>query len=571
MLIFENLKIKNFLSVGNFPLSVDLNKHKTTLIVGANGQGKSTILDAITYVLFNKPFRKINLPQLVNNINNAELVIELSFSNNSLHYKIIRGMKPKIFEIYENGKMLQQDASNNDIQTYLENHILKMNYKTFTQVVVIGNATYLPFMKLPPTDRRVIVESFLNIDIFTKMNQLLKNKIVENKEKINDVSYKCDLSKEKVKMSQKLLFNSEETIQNQINQNNTEIEKYFKNILSKEEEISELNTEITNILVNDSDIERLKDHHTKLRDYLATFKIKHKTLQKEIEFLKTNDTCSTCNQNIDLEFKRKELETKENNISVLSDAIDSANDNLNKTNEKLTDLLSSLDEIQERKKKIELLQNDCSYIRKSIKKLEEKNQKHISERIQNTQKNQDDYNSVVKENTDLSEERDNLLYYQHLNAIGGILLKDGGIKTKIIKHYLPVMNKYINEYLRLMDFYINYTLDENFEEHIQHPSKENFSYNSFSEGEKLRIDLAILFSWREIAKKKNSTNTNLLIMDEIFDSSLDVSGTDDFISIISRLTENTNTFIISHKTDTISDRFENILRFEKINGFSKVV
>jgi DNA repair exonuclease SbcCD ATPase subunit len=571
MIVFEELKWKNFLSTGNKFNVINLNDKKTNLIVGTNGMGKSTILDAITFVLFNKPFRKINMPQLVNSVNNRDCLVEITFTIGPNSYKIVRGIKPKVFEVWENGNMLQQDAAIKDYQEHLENHILKMNYKAFTQIVVIGNATYQPFMKLSPNDRRNIVETFLDIDIFTKMNSLLKSRITETKEKINDVSYKYDLSHEKIKMAQTILSNSEESIQKKIDENNSQIEKKEVAIAVKNKQIEDLNEEITAIVFNQDQTNKVQEKINKLNEYLTTFKTKKKSAEKEINFLEANDSCGTCKQIIDPDFKEKNLTEKKESVSKLDGVIKQAQDEISKANTTLTNYLENLQEIKERKSQIDRTKIDLDYLQKDVDRIIKENASLLKEKKDNLEKNKEEYQLLVDENQKLSDNRDLLLSEQHLHSIAAVLLKDDGIKTKIIRYYLPVMNKLINKYLHLLDFYINYSLDENFEEKVKTPSRDSFTYNSFSEGEKLRVDLAILFAWREIAKSKNSTNTNLLLLDEIFDSSLDNSGIDDFLRILDALTEDTNVFVISHKGDSLFDKFTNVIRFEKVNGFSKIM
>ena len=570
MITFKEIKWKNFLSTGKNFTSIDLAKNRSNLIVGSNGKGKSTLLDAITFVLFNKPFRKINLPQLVNTINGADCVVELTFTTNNNDYKIVRGIKPKVFEIYENNSMLQQSAAV-DYQEYLENHILKMNYKAFTQIVVIGNATYMPFMKLSPADRRTIVESFLDIDIFTKMNGLLKTKIIEIKEKINDTNYKFELSKEKITMLQNILCNTEDNIEGKIEVNNNLIQQKEKELHDKNRKITKLNSEISSIMFNQEEAIKLSSKLNKLSTYINTFNTKQKALNKDITFLESNDSCPTCTQLIDVEFKSTKLLEKKDNLSKLLEATSNANNELIAVQSKLNELLSNDEQIKNRKAAIEKIEIELNFIDREIKKIQEDNTTLLAEKKQNLDKNKAEYEVLLKENIELSQFRDNLINDQHINSIASILLKDDGIKTKIIKYYLPTMNKLINKYLHSLDFYVNYNLNENFEEVIVNPAKESFTYNSFSEGEKLRIDLAILFAWREIAKAKNSANTNLLIMDEIFDSSLDGAGVDDFMKILETIVDDTNIFVISHKGDILFDKFSNIIRVDKVNGFSRIV
>lgn len=531
----------------------------------------STILDAITYALFNKPFRKINKPQLVNTVNNGDCMVEIEFSINNNKYKIMRGIKPNIFEIYENDKMLNQDAAIKDYQQYLEDTILRMTYKAFCQIVVIGNATYQPFMKLNPVERRAIVENFLDIDIFTKMNGLLKSRITETKEQINGTSYQVDLSKEKIRMADKILSSSEESIDVKINDNLIGLDNRKILVDMCNQEIQKLSTDISNIIINDIIIQKTKTKISEIETLHTTLSTKHKSLYKEIQFLTNNDNCPTCKQEINTEFKISSLSDKTGKINKYTQAIKDLSEKILNYKNDLADHMQLVDEINNTNNKIRQLESDMAYQIKDIKRITEENKKLTSEKENNIKKNMQEYSTLVGDHLKLTDNRDGLLENQHLNSIAAILLKDDGIKTKIIKHYLPAMNKLINKYLHLMDFYISYTLDENFSEVIKQANKESFSYASFSEGEKLRIDLAILFAWREIAKSKNSTNTNLLILDEIFDSSLDGSGIDDFIGIINTVSENTNVFIISHRGDQVADKFKNTVKFAKLNGFSKIV
>ena len=571
MIYFSELKYKNFLSTGNNFTTISLTGNTTTLIVGKNGSGKSTILDAITFVLFGKPFRKINKPQLLNTTNDSDCIVELFFTINKKEYQIRRGIKPNVFEIFENGKLLQQDAAIKDYQQHLEENILKMTYKAFCQIVVIGNATYQPFMKLNPGERRQIVENFLDIDVFTKMNILLKSKITETKEQINGASYQVDLAKEKLRMAKKLLSSSEENIDGKIQENEQALEAKREAIEEQNQKMAVLTSEIQEIIVQEETISKLNKKIREMDGLQTTLETKFKGVNKEIQFLIANDNCPTCKQEIHSEFKEDSLSEKAKKVAEYKKAISELTIHIENHKEELDSHMRSMEEIDRRNKQIEKIQLDLNYIRKDILRIQEENKKLLKEKQQNIQKNREEYDALNAEFQKLSDERDRLLELQHQHSIAALLLKDDGIKTKIIKYYLPTMNKLINKYLHALEFYINWNLDENFNEVIKQANKESFTYASFSEGEKLRIDLAILFAWREIAKAKNSTNCNILMLDEIFDSSLDGAGIDDFIGIINTVSENTNVFIISHRGDQVADKFSNTIKFAKLNGFSKIV
>jgi DNA repair exonuclease SbcCD ATPase subunit len=570
MIIFEKIKYKNLLSTGNKFNEIVLNAAKTNLCVGINAQGKSSFLDALTFVLYGKPFRKVNKPQLINTTNNSDLLVEVTFTINSDSYLVRRGMKPNVFEIYENQKLLNQDALTKDYQEFLETNILKMNYKSFTQIVVIGNATYMPFMKLSPVDRRNIVENLLDIDIFSKMNVLLKSKVSKTKEDLTNTSYKLDLTKEKIKIHSNILSDSSSNLDAQISEIEKEIQRNTLQLITKEVTVKSIQNEIQDIIVNDSKLSNLNTKLSQLTQYSATFKEKTKTLTKEIKFFDTNDSCPTCTQSIPESFKTQTIEDRNKDLKKYTTALDSCSTEITNISKEIDVINVSLDIIKSRKSEITQKEFEIDSIQNYLSKLSKQVTDLHSKKQEDLRKIQEDSTQIKKELDSYNKERDDLLNRQHLQSIASILLKDDGIKTKIIRHYLPMMNKIINKYLQLMDFYVNFTLDENFDEVIKNKSKESFTYHSFSVGEKLRIDLAILFTWREIAKMKNAANTNLLILDEILDSSLDALGIDEFLKILASDKDKTNTFVISHKTEFLADKFERVLRFMKVNGFTKI-
>jgi len=571
MLQFHKVKFKNFISTGNKFIELDLEGHSTNLVVGKNGHGKSQVLDSITYALFGKPFRKINLPQLINNINKADMVVEITFGTGGKEYRIVRGLKPKIFEIYEDGKLLNQNASSLDYQEVLEKQILKMNYKSFTQIVIIGHATYMPFMKLSPYDRRIIVENLLDIDIFSKMNVILKQRISATKEEIAGVSYNYDLTKEKIKIHNSNLQSSATTIESKIEKNLKDISATETQILVKKSQVDELQKEISDIQADEGRLKEIKDKISKFSEYQITFKNKIKTINKEIKFFEDNDNCSLCHQDIDTEFKTTFVSKKNEELQEFTLGVEKSNGKIKELEDELDNIIEQTEKISTSNNAISKKSLEIKYLEKEIARLQQENNELFEQKTSNLKSIEDEFMKLQKESESLSDERDSLLNQQHLQALAAVLLKDDGIKTKIIRNYLPTLNKMINKYLGMMDFFVNFNLSENFEEVIKIANRENFTYNSFSEGEKLRIDLAILFTWRELSKLKNSANCNLLILDEVFDSSLDASGIDDFLRIINTFGNKSNIFVISHKDEILIDRFENTIKFEKKNGFSKIV
>ena len=554
MIYFKDIRWKNLLSTGNQFTEVQLNKSSTTLIVGDNGSGKSTVLDALCFGLFNKPFRRITKPQLINSINNGGLLVEIEFDYGSKSYKVRRGVKKNIFEIYVDGKRLNQDAKVTDQQEYLEKTILKLNYKSFTQIVLLGTAGFVPFMQLKSTDRRAIIEDLLDIQIFSVMNNLLKFKISENKDDVLSTEVKKEISTGNINTTQELITDLKKTKSNQIQQNERDID-------INEVEIDRLNTtikELMDSISKDKTAQNLKE----LEGYQKGIERKMLSSEKEIEFYEQNDTCSTCNQEVGEEHKSKMIEEHHGVMHKSGSA-------LLQLGNKIKDLESHLDHVSKVQTTITTNQNQVQAISSYITKLKDQ--------IKEIEDREDDIDEKIQKLKDLKselklclEKQEKLSVQKQLYETAYVLLKDTGIKTRIIKQYLPIMNQLINKYLASMDFFVSFNLDEKFEEKIKSRHRDEFTYDSFSEGEKMRIDLALLFTWRTIAKMKNSVNTNLLILDEVFDSSLDANGTEEFLKIINKLAGNQNTFVISHKGDILLDKFKNVIKFEKYKNFSRI-
>jgi DNA repair exonuclease SbcCD ATPase subunit len=570
MILAGKIRYKNIFMTGNQWTEIVLNKTKTTLIIGKNASGKSTLLDAITYVLYGKPFRNINIPQLINTRNNAELLIEFFFSIGKTEYMVRRGLKPKVFEVFENGKLMKQSAATSDYQEILEKHILKMNYKTFTQIVIIGNASYKPFMKLTPAERRMIVEDLLDINVFSSMNALLKLQINQLKKDLTDVSYHIDLTKEKLSMYSDVLSESDENIQEQLEKNNRLIYNSEMDLQNKQSDINSIEEEITILSSDTTRLNSLKKKFDKLSEFGMTFKGKIKNISKEIEFFDTNQQCPTCSQEIVEDMKLMTLEKKKGSLSKYQTALTELEDEYQKLKEEMDFLINNINRVNELQHQISILNNDIENIQNHIKTLLSYNNSLSIDHNKKLVEKRLEYSKIEAECQVLVKKREEYLKKQHVQSVANILLKDDGIKTKIIRHYLPQMNIIINKYLSYLGLNVQFNLDENFNEVIKTKSKESLSYYSFSEGEKLRIDTAIMFTWREISKMKNSANINLLMLDEIFDSSLDTDGIDEFLNILSNTGNDLNTFIISHRGEVLLDKFDRVLKVDNKTGFSKV-
>jgi DNA repair exonuclease SbcCD ATPase subunit len=562
------VKWKNFLSTGNNFTEIQLDKDSTTLIIGENGAGKSTILDALCFGLFGKAFRSINKMQLVNTVNGSSALVEVEFSIGSKKLKVIRGIKPNIFEIYIDGKMYNQDANAKDYQKYLEQQILKLNYRSFTQVVILGSSTFVPFMQLKARHRRDVVEEILDIQIFSLMNMIVKQKLKTIDEEYKEVEHKYNLVEQEVILKEKYVEDIKENKRKLLAEKRNLISGNEEEVFKKKAKIKDFENDVKSMhkkIENSTDIE---DRYNKLKDIHSQLKEKHRTHTRFIGFFEKNEDCPTCQQHIDETFKKGMIDTENSKSEKLTSGMEELLEELKSAESKIVT-------IKEVNKNIQSCNVEIAKENSSIGQLEIFNMTLYNEvdHLENGNVGDNDINEIekLKESlSDLLKAKSNLREERIYDEASRSMLQDTGIKTKIIKQYLPVMNKLINTYLTSMEFYVNFTLDENFEETIKSRYRDDFSYTSFSEGEKMRIDLALLFTWRAVAKMKNSTNTNLLILDEIFDSSLDGTGTDEFLKILNTLGDE-NVFVISHKQDQLVDKFRNTIKFEKIKNFSHAV
>jgi DNA repair exonuclease SbcCD ATPase subunit len=569
MIYFEGIKWKNLLSTGNTFTEIQLNRSSNTLIVGTNGAGKSTILDALCFVLFGKPFRKINKPNLLNSINGNNCVVEIEFSSGQRKYKVVRGIKPNIFEIYCDGDLINQDAKAKDYQDYLERSILKLNYKSFTQVVILGSASFVPFMQLSAADRRAIIEDLLDIQIFSSMNVLVKEKLSSIKDSSMKLKYDMDLTAEKIKLQK-------HNIEEHKKHNDEEILRKREEISESESKIDKLNSDITLIKKHIESLEHkikdevnVKSKNKKLLQMETKLETSISKIEKDVLFYNENDNCPTCKQFIESEFKNQQVEEKENKKLEILEGLKKITEEVSRNNSRIDEInriwKSIVDHgtaVSEHNSTIRAVNDYISKLNKEIENLLDRKENLIDENSK-LQELKEQLNEYVKNQQELSTEKQ---YYEYASS----LLKDTGIKTKIIKQYLPIMNKLVNKYLSAMDFFVNFNINENFEETIKSRHRDDFSYANFSEGEKQKIDLALLFTWRQIAKLKNSTNTNLLILDEVFDSSLDASSVELLMNLINEFSNDTNVFVISHKGDQLFDRFRSIIKFEKRGNFSRI-
>ena len=568
MIKFKTVRWKNLLSTGNTFTEIELTRNPSTLIIGENGSGKSTILDALCFGLFGKPFRTINKPQLINSINGSGLLVEVEFTVGSRNYKVVRGVKPNVFEIYNNNKPLNQEANVRDYQKILEQQILKLNYQSFTQVVILGSSTFIPFMQLKARHRREVVEEILDIQIFSLMNMLLKIKLKDLQEELVLTDNRYELTTEKISLQENYIDDLKKNKDKLINTKKESIENNTNVIQSRTSEREELESANASFLEQIKDQQQVEQKETKLKDFRATLAEKHKSHSSMLDFFDNNADCPTCQQHIDEMFKEEMTSQQKQEVKKYQTGMDKMKSELTSTKQRLKEIKEVADKIRDNQLSIAQLNTSIVELEKFNTKLETEIESFNGGGV--SKSDTDKLKNLKEEHKKIDGERQSAKEERNYVEAAKIMLQDTGIKTKIIKQYLPIMNKLINKYLTSMEFYVNFTLNENFEETIKSRHRDEFTYASFSEGEKMRIDLALLFTWRAIAKMKNSTNTNLLILDEIFDSSLDNTGTDEFLKILNTLAGE-NVFVISHKQDVLVDKFRSTIKFEKVKNFSHVV
>ena len=566
MITFKKISWKNFLSTGNHPIKVELDEQATTLIIGSNGAGKSTILDALTFVLYGKSFRKINKSQLINTTNEKNCEVEIEFSVNTTEWKIVRGIKPNIFKITKDGKDLNESSHAADQQKWLEQNVLKMNYKSFTQIVILGSSTFVPFMQLNGSSRREVVEDLLDIKIFSSMNNLIKEKIRMVREEVKTFELKKESLKDKSEMQESFIKELEEQGKNNIQEKNEkikvlgiEVDTHMENNQMTESSVSDLMEQQEKVTGEDDKLTKLNNLKGKITQKVAT-------ITKEHKFFTDNKVCPTCTQSIEEEFRVNRIDEAQNKAKELQSGYKELEEAIKKEQDRELQFTNLSKEITKLTHGISKNNTRISGCQRQIRDLEQEVQKltpQLANRNTEHEKLEEFRTNLQKTYENLAEKKEKITYFDFTYS----LLKDGGVKFMIIKKYLPLINQQVNKYLQMMDFYINFKLDEEFNETIESPIHEDFSYASFSEGEKMRIDLALLFTWREVARFKNSVNTNLLIMDEVFDSSLDGFGTEEFLKIIKYVIQDANVFVISHKTG-MDERFEHVMKFDKVKGFS---
>lgn len=567
-IIFKTVRWKNFLSTGDTFTEIQLNRNDSTLIIGQNGAGKSTLLDALSFGLFGKPFRNILKPQLLNSINNKNAVVEVEFSVGAAEFKIVRGIKPNTFEIYQNSNLINQDSNSRDYQAFLEQNVLKLNHKSFHQVVVIGSASFTPFMQLPPAQRRTIIEELLDIQVFSRMNQLLKEKIARTKEQINDVNNQLEIISEKVKLQNKYITDVESLAKDQVLLKQEEISNNMVSVRNLQERNSTLSTQISELVDRQKSLKAVETKKNKLAAFGGKFTSSITQFEQDKKFFTDSTLCPTCDQEISAEARTKHIHRCDSEITKISEGLEKLQEELLAVETIETTLLEEIEQFQNAQMDIVANNASIAALQKAIDKLEADILK-----IEGTEGDvgaaMADLKALQIEKERLAELKLSHIDGQNYNMIASEMLKDTGIKTKIVKQYLPVINKLVNQYLQILDFFVLFNLDESFNETIKSRYRDEFTYASFSEGEKQRIDLSLLFTWRQIAKMKNSANTNLLILDETFDSSLDNDGIDNLMKILGSV-QDTNVFVISHKGDVLDSKFRNKIEFVKERNFSRI-
>jgi DNA repair exonuclease SbcCD ATPase subunit len=569
MILFKKLRYMNLLSTGNQFTEIILNRSKSTLIVGENGAGKSSLIDALSFVLYGKPYRNINKPQLINSITGKGLLVEVDFSIGRKEYMIRRGIKPNIFEIYLNDTMINQNSDIREYQEMLEKTILKMNHKSFTQIVVLGSANYVPFMQLSAGERRDVIEDLLDIQIFSVMNTLLRDKITLNKTAIRDADYQIELIEQKIEMQRKHIDSLKNNNESLVQSKQTLLDDLDSKINQTETETSSLSDKIEELNVLIADQEKISKKKSKLIELESQLETKIKNLRREIKFFHDHDNCPTCKQGIDHDFKSKTIETRDGKTKEINEALATLEQEILNVNNRIEEITKINSEITTLNSKISNNNADIRSWNNSVKTLTAEiksiraNTTQIDISVTEIEQHKDTLAKSVKDKYKLIDEREIL-------EVSSSLLKDTGIKTRIIRQYVPIINKLVNKYLAALDFFVNFELDEKFTETIKSRFRDEFSYASFSEGEKFRIDVSLILTWRAIAKLRNSASTNLLIMDEVFDSSLDVGGTEEFLKILDTMGSENNIFVISHKGDSLFDKFHSIIKFEKHSNFSRI-
>ena len=567
MIKFKAVRYKNLLSTGNQFTEIFLGNRKATLILGENGSGKSTMLDALCFGLFGKGFRKVSKNSLINSVNQRGMVVEVEFAIGSKQYRVVRGAKPNVFEIFLNDRIINQDANMRDYQEQLEKQILKLNYKTFTQVVILGSSSFTPFMQMNQTDRRGIIEDILDINIFSIMNGLLKTRMTGLKSELHDLDYEIRLSEDRIDTYKKHIKSLGDNRRQKIQDFNESVETAQTNVNNLQEECNLLLGDVESLQNETSDSEKIKSKLTKTRELEKQLNDARTRGTKEIKFYEDTDECPTCHRDMEDDFKQEKIQTTTERVTEIDKAINELSQNVIDINKRLSEIEEIQSKVDTLNRQVAQKQNEISASNQYITKINTEIEKLKSESVTD---DSDKLNKELKVLKGHNTEKENLIDKRSYYDIAALLLQDSGIKTKIIRQYLPIMNKLINKYLASMDFFVQFNLDEGFNESIKSRYRDAFSYANFSEGEKMRIDLALLFTWRAVAKLKNSVNTNLLVLDEVFDSSLDEGGTDEFLKILHTLDGDTNTFIISHKGDVLTEKFRHTMTFEKVKNFSRV-